>query len=96
MARSVLLTAGFLQIPFKKDLENLHALYWVEQIKEEEGCLVLSHKDCPILFVSSWRPRAGEEHFEFNSNSNKLGQGIFVFHFLIFRVIGEYPLFNLS
>ncbi|TYJ44854.1 hypothetical protein E1A91_A02G013700v1 [Gossypium mustelinum] len=73
--RDLLLTAGFLQIPFQKDVENLHALYWVEEIKEEKGCLVLSHKDCPILFVSCWRPRAGEEHFKFNLNSNKLGQG---------------------
>ncbi|KAK8364886.1 hypothetical protein V6Z12_A02G013200 [Gossypium hirsutum] len=42
---------------------------------EEEECLILGYKECPMFFLSAWKPNVEEEHLNFNSSNDKFGLG---------------------
>ncbi|PPR82242.1 hypothetical protein GOBAR_AA38475 [Gossypium barbadense] len=48
---------------------------WLEIMGKEEECLILGYKECPMFFLSAWKPKVEEEHLNFNSSKDKFGQG---------------------
>ncbi|KAL1110831.1 hypothetical protein V6Z11_D02G013800 [Gossypium hirsutum] len=82
--------AGFSRIPLNhregidlivKDVNPLNDFFsmsnqsWLEIMGKEEECLILGYKECPMFFLSAWKPKVEEEHLNFNSSNDKFGQG---------------------
>ncbi|KAH1095973.1 hypothetical protein J1N35_012894 [Gossypium stocksii] len=49
-------------------------------IGQNMSCLVCHHeiegyKECPMFFLSAWKPKVEQEHLNFNSSNDKFGQG---------------------
>ncbi|MBA0820490.1 hypothetical protein Gohar_019469, partial [Gossypium harknessii] len=42
---------------------------------EEEECLIIGYKKCPMFFLSAWKPNVEDGHFNSSSTSHKFGQG---------------------
>ncbi|XP_022722129.1 uncharacterized protein LOC111279409 [Durio zibethinus] len=67
--RSHLETNGFFPFPLKLDqISGLSRCY-----REDNGCLVRIQDNCPIYFISAWKLKDGEHHF--NPIGNNFVQG---------------------
>ncbi|PPD73134.1 hypothetical protein GOBAR_DD29943 [Gossypium barbadense] len=83
--------AGFSRIPLNHRKYNLSVedespffgyKFWpfgdtsfLEIMREEEECLILGNKGCPMFFLSAWKPKVEDGHFNSNSTNHKFGQG---------------------
>ncbi|KAK8307870.1 hypothetical protein V6Z12_D02G015400 [Gossypium hirsutum] len=69
--------AGFSRIPLnhRKDNLSVEDESWLEIMGEEEECLILGNKGCPMFFLSAWKPKVEDGHFNFISTNHKFGQG---------------------
>ncbi|TYJ44848.1 hypothetical protein E1A91_A02G013100v1 [Gossypium mustelinum] len=70
--------AGFSRIPLnhRKAIDLIDKFdRFVEIMGEEEECLILGYKECPMFFLSAWKPNVEEEHLNFNSSNDKYGLG---------------------
>ncbi|KAH1095960.1 hypothetical protein J1N35_012881 [Gossypium stocksii] len=47
----------------------------LEIMGEEEECLILGYKECPMFFLSAWKPKVEDGHFNSISTNHKFGQG---------------------
>ncbi|XP_052483849.1 uncharacterized protein LOC105796370 isoform X2 [Gossypium raimondii] len=75
--------AGFSRIPLNHRKDNLsfednpsfadNSL--LEIMGEEEECLILGYKQRPMFFLSAWKPKVEDGHFDSNSTNHKFGQG---------------------
>ncbi|XP_040943841.1 DELLA protein 2 isoform X2 [Gossypium hirsutum] len=68
--------AGFSRIPLnhRKAIDLIDKFdRFVEIMGEEEECLILGYKECPMFFLSAWKPNVEEEHLNFNSSNDKFG-----------------------
>ncbi|TYI91734.1 hypothetical protein E1A91_D02G015200v1, partial [Gossypium mustelinum] len=68
--------AGFSRIPLnhRKDNLSVEDKCLLEIMGEEEECLILGNKGCPMFFLSAWKPKVEDEHFNSNSTNHKFGQ----------------------
>nr|XP_012466238.1 unnamed protein product [Gossypium raimondii] len=74
--------AGFSRIPLNHRKDNLsfednpsfadNSL--LEIMGEEEECLILGYKQRPMFFLSAWKPKVEDGHFDSNSTNHKFGQ----------------------
>ncbi|TYG77872.1 hypothetical protein ES288_D02G010700v1 [Gossypium darwinii] len=81
--------AGFSRIPVNHRKDNLgdessffgykFCLFgdrsFLKIMGEEEECLILGNKGCPMFFLSAWKPKVEDGHFNSNSTNHKFGQG---------------------
>ncbi|XP_052483845.1 uncharacterized protein LOC105784864 isoform X4 [Gossypium raimondii] len=69
--------AGFSRIPLnhKKDNLSVEDERWLEIMGEEEECLILGNEGCPMFFLSAWKPKVEDGHFNSISTNHKFGQG---------------------
>ncbi|XP_052882048.1 DELLA protein 2-like [Gossypium arboreum] len=69
--------AGFSRIPLnhRKDTLSVEDEDLLGIMGEEEECLILGKEGCRMFFLSAWKPKVEEEHLNFNSSKDKLGQG---------------------
>ncbi|TYJ44856.1 hypothetical protein E1A91_A02G013900v1 [Gossypium mustelinum] len=44
-------------------------------MREEEECLILGYKGCPMFFLSAWKPKVEDGHFNSISTNHQFGQG---------------------
>ncbi|TYG77860.1 hypothetical protein ES288_D02G009800v1, partial [Gossypium darwinii] len=66
--------AGFTRIPLihRKSVEDESFL---EIMREEEECLILGDKGCPMFFLSAWKPKVEDPHFNSSSTNDMFEQG---------------------
>ncbi|TYG77873.1 hypothetical protein ES288_D02G010800v1 [Gossypium darwinii] len=71
------LMAGFSRIPLnhRKDNLSVEDESFLEIMGKEEECLILGNKGCPMFFLSAWKPKVEDGHFNSNSTNHKFGQG---------------------
>ncbi|XP_052483838.1 uncharacterized protein LOC105796363 isoform X4 [Gossypium raimondii] len=81
--------AGFTRIPLNHNEDNLgdespffgsifgsfSDTSFLEIMREEEECLILGNKRCPMFFLSAWKPKVEDGHFNSFSTDHKFGQG---------------------
>ncbi|TYI91736.1 hypothetical protein E1A91_D02G015400v1 [Gossypium mustelinum] len=69
--------AGFSRIPLNQRKDNLSVEdeSLLEIMGEEEECLILGYGGCPMFFLSAWKPKVEDGHFNSNSTNHKFGQG---------------------
>ncbi|MFQ6651256.1 hypothetical protein Gotur_023644, partial [Gossypium turneri] len=67
--------AGFSRIPLnhRKDNLSVEDESWLEIMGEEEECLILGYKQRPMFFLSAWKPKVEDGHFDSNSTNHKFG-----------------------
>ncbi|MFQ6658651.1 hypothetical protein Gotur_027811, partial [Gossypium turneri] len=67
--------AGFSLIPLNHRKDNLSVEdgSWLEIMGEEEECLILGNKGCPMFFLSAWKPKVEDGDFNPNSTNHKFG-----------------------
>ncbi|TYJ44857.1 hypothetical protein E1A91_A02G014000v1 [Gossypium mustelinum] len=81
--------AGFTRIPLNHNKDNLsdegsffgRNYYWLdntnllETMGEEEECLILGYKGCRMFFLSAWKPKVEDGHFNSISTNHQFRQG---------------------
>ncbi|XP_040943890.1 uncharacterized protein [Gossypium hirsutum] len=69
--------AGFSRIPLSHRKDNLRVEdeSFLEIMGEEEECLILGYEGCPMFFLSAWKPKVEDVHYNSNSTNHKFGQG---------------------
>ncbi|MBA0612258.1 hypothetical protein Godav_012885 [Gossypium davidsonii] len=87
--------AGFTRIPLNHNEDNLGyespffgSIFgsfgdtsFLEIMREEEECLILGYNESPMFFLSAWKPKVEDGHFNSISTDHKFGQGAFLFIF---------------
>nr|KJB28152.1 hypothetical protein B456_005G031000 [Gossypium raimondii] len=70
-------SAGFSRIPLnhRKDNLSVEDNSSLKIMREEEECLILGYKGCPMFFLSAWKPKVEDGHFNSNSTNHKFEQG---------------------
>ncbi|KAK5841235.1 hypothetical protein PVK06_010144 [Gossypium arboreum] len=73
--------AGFTRIPLSHEKDDLIDFFFfddssfLEIMREEEECLILGYKECPMFFLSAWKPKVEDGHFNSISTNHQFGQG---------------------
>ncbi|KAH1095957.1 hypothetical protein J1N35_012878 [Gossypium stocksii] len=77
--------AGFTQIPLshEKDIDLIVGVdgfffdynSFSEIMREEEECLIVGNKGCPMFFLSAWKPKVEDGDFNSISTNHKFGLG---------------------
>ncbi|XP_052483851.1 uncharacterized protein LOC105796367 isoform X2 [Gossypium raimondii] len=69
--------AGFSRIPLnhRKDNLSVEDKSLLEIMGEEEECLILGNKGRPMFFLSAWKPKVEDGHFNSISTNHKFGLG---------------------
>ncbi|MFQ6627858.1 hypothetical protein Gotur_006704, partial [Gossypium turneri] len=67
--------AGFSRIPLNHRKDNLSVgdNIFLEIMGEEEECLILGYGGCRMFFLSAWKPKVEDGHFNSNSTNHKFG-----------------------
>ncbi|MBA0755208.1 hypothetical protein Gogos_021351, partial [Gossypium gossypioides] len=68
--------AGFTRIPLShnKDILVVQDKCLLEIMGEEEECLIIGYKKCPMFFLWAWKPNVEVGHFNSSSTNHKFGQ----------------------
>ncbi|MFQ6628067.1 hypothetical protein Gotur_007583, partial [Gossypium turneri] len=66
-------SAGFSRIPLnhRKDNLSVEDNSFLKIMREEEECLILGYKGCPMFFLSAWKPKVEDGHFNSSSTNHK-------------------------
>ncbi|KAK8307874.1 hypothetical protein V6Z12_D02G015700 [Gossypium hirsutum] len=69
--------AGFSRIPLNHTKDNLSVEdeSWLEIMGEKEECLILGYNGCPMFFLSAWKLKVEDGHFNSISTNHTFGQG---------------------
>ncbi|KAL1110820.1 hypothetical protein V6Z11_D02G013400 [Gossypium hirsutum] len=69
--------AGFSGIPLNRRKDDFGFMYerFLQILGEEEECLILGNEGRSMFFLSAWKPKVGDGHYNSNSTNHKFGQG---------------------
>ncbi|TYI91723.1 hypothetical protein E1A91_D02G014200v1, partial [Gossypium mustelinum] len=68
--------AGFSGIPLNRRKDDFGFMYerFLQILGEEEECLILGNEGRSMFFLSAWKPKVGDGHYNSNSTNHKFGQ----------------------